>query len=324
MSSLAIKRLDDDRQLMPEITSSPLLSEIRDLVAAGNIVLAMDQLGRHFPGVIGNYGNQSLSEWKREREDEDEGHRSGLGTGVGKRSTEVVEDGVEVDEGDEDDEDDDDDDGEEDEDLVTDDGRDGSNEDDLIGRPGMTTSTKEAGSNTPSTGPQRPINLYLNLAIQSFIENIRQLEPFSDQDMDLSSMASSMHSEFGQPEESSLPGRNGKSLAVEADRGSSPDGSGRMIPRDGDNLLNSNGGGNNRSSRTLACIAQAQRLYAEVTTYLEEEDAQPFINVLEGATALLAYPDMGSSPLAFWLSLTRRTDLAKVVNDSIIGEYRPG
>jgi hypothetical protein len=279
--------------------------EIRDLVAAGNIMLAMDQLGRYFPGVIGNYGVQPLSEWRKEW---------GMNGEFSKEAMSKLKDnGVDVNlvdvDSDEEDEDDD-----EDDDSVGDDDRNGSNEDDLLGQP--TTST---GFGTPAA-ESRPVNLYLHLAIQSFIENIRQLAPSSDQDdMDLSSMASSMHSEFGQAA-GDVPVRNGKSLALEVTRMSSPEPSGRMTPRDdGDNLLG-NGGGN-KSSRTLACIAQAQRLYAEVTTYLEEEDAQPFINILEGATALLAYPDMGSSPLAFWLSLTRRTDLAKVVNDSIIGKY---
>jgi hypothetical protein len=291
--------------------------EIRDLVASGNIVLAMDQLRRHFPGVIGNYGVQPLSEWKKEDE---EGSSHGLGFSK-RRSTEVDEEGVEVDEPDEEEDEDEEDD--EDEDSVVDDDRNGSNEDELMGRP-TTASSAQLGLNTPATG-SRPVNLYLTLAIQSFIENIRQLEPSSDQDMDLSSMASSMHSDFGGQSEGNAPARNGKSLALEVTQVSSPEPSGRMTPRDGDNLLTSNGaGGNNKSSRTLACIAQAQRLYAEVTTYFEEEDAQPFINILEGATALLAYPDMGSSPLAFWLSPTRRTDLAKVVNDSIIGESRRG
>ena len=267
--------------------------------------------------MIGNYGVQPLSEWKRE--DEGGGHPDGMGFGKG-RTTEVDEEGVEVDEVDEEEDEDDEDD--EDEDSVVDDDRNGSNEDDLMGRP-STVAAAQADSHTLFTG-SRPVHLYLNLAIQSFIENIRQLEPSSDQDIDLSSMASSMHSEFGQPEGNAAPGRNGKSLAFEVTRTSSPDPSGRLTPRDGDNLLSSNGGGgNNKSSRTLACIAQAQRLYAEVTTYFEEEDAQPFVDILEGATALLAYPDMGSSPLAFWLSPTRRIDLADVVNDSIIGKSPP-
>lgn len=174
-----------------------------------------------------------------------------------------------------------------------------------------TTSVAFPGIKTGVT----PACLYLNLEIQSFIENVRQLEASSDAEMDFSSMASSMHSEMAAADGP----KNGKtalsSFSPSRDSTSSPDLSAR--PRNGDVL----GGSSSKSSRTLACVAQAQKLYAEATHYMSEDAAEPFINTIESVTALLAYTDMASSPLKCWLDTKRRFTLAETVNSAILGEW---
>jgi hypothetical protein len=258
----------------------------------------MDLLRRYFPSVLQNYGSTgSKAEYKTlsadgDAADETESHASSWDDGSESNdsdgSGESDSDGEESD----------------------------VDEEETYRVPGhdemaSTTSVAFPGIKTGVT----PASLYLNLEIQSFIENVRQLEASSDAEMDFSSMASSMHSEMAATDGL----KNGKtalsSFAPSRDSTSSPDLSAR--PRNGDVL----GGSSSKSSRTLACVAQAQKLYAEATNYMSEDAAEPFINTIESVTALLAYTDMASSPLKCWLDTKRRFTLAETVNSAILGEW---
>jgi hypothetical protein len=145
----------------------------------------------------------------------------------------------------------------------------------------------------------RPTFLLLNMETQSFIENVRNLGTSPSGEMDYSSMASSMHSEFG-------GANNGGSTGKPEE--------GRLGPL--------NGVGQTKSSRTLACLAQIQGLYAKANELLKGQEAEIFIKAIEEAGALLVYTDMDTSPLSAWLDVSRRETLAELVNRCILS--KPG
>lgn len=186
--------------------------------------------------------------------------------------------------------------GESSEDVDEEDDDEPSSREEVYVIPGLDEATTTTSIAFPGLKPGcSSVSLYLNLEIQSFIENVRQLEPSSNPELDYSSMASSMHSEFAAGD---VP-RSSKTGSTNGD------------------LLSETPG---KSSRTLTCVVQARKLYEEATTYLDEDAAEPFVDTIQSVTALLAYTDMASSPLTCWLDKKRRFTLADVVNTAILGE----
>lgn len=181
----------------------------------------------------------------------------------------------------------------------------------------------------------RPAYLLINLLTQSFIEQVRALgehtsgEKDHDEngDVDLSSLTSSIHSEFASSDGghgTTLAPFNdltGKAMAITTT--STQVSSDRQIDRS----KNGNSGltdplesGSGKTSRTLECLTRAQNLYTLITEMLPGSEADEFVKAVEEAGALLVYKNMKDSPLRGWLSLNRRRKLATMVNKSILGE----
>ena len=251
----------------------------------------MELLRRDFPNVLGTYGTVPASAWNK-TSDDDEDKSEGYGSSVDEESNDSGESSEDVD----------------------DEGHEEQQEETYM-VPGLDDTTTTTSVAFPGLKAGfKSVSLYLNLEIQSFIENVRQLEASSDPDMDFSSMASSMHSDLAAPDGF----RNGKtgimSSGPSRDSTASPDLGAPL--RNGDVL----GGTGSKSSRTLTCVAQAQKLYVEATTYLDEDAAEPYVNTIESVTALLAYTDMAASPLSCWLDKKRRFTLAEMINSAILSE----
>lgn len=172
----------------------------------------------------------------------------------------------------------------------------------------------------------RPTFLLLNMEIQHFVESIRALGNLSSPEMDFSSMASSMYSEFDAPHAASTAnGLTGKAVAialgVDGDSMNGMDsprqgGGGRLTPR-------GNGESKPKTPSQL-CLEQAQAVYTKASELLADEpDAMShFDKAIEDAGGLLVYVEADESPLSGWLHLSRREVLAEMVNSSILGKLQ--